>query len=307
MFSKFIFALPNVFYTFEEIFYILNILNLLMLKFLKKPYPFNNDLMHNAKVVFFIGAAIGLFLFFFEPFNFNEFSLREKFIVSSIISLITFAVLSFSMIIIPSFFKKLFSRNTWNVLKEIIWNTWIIISLVIGYFFYFRFNSIFIIQPADVLKIILISFLAVSILVVLNRNRLVKLHLHVAVELNQKLMSKLDEENDIITIESEYKKDSLSLSAKEIILLKSAGNYVEIHYFENGKYKKHLIRTTLKSIEDLLVNYPFIFRCHRTYLINTNFIEKAEGDSQGIKLKIKGINFLVPVSRIYLNKLKEIL
>lgn len=278
-----------------------------MLDFLKKPYPFNNDLRHNAKVVFFIGGAIGLFLFFFEPFNFNEFSLREKFIVSSIISLITFAVLSFSMIIIPSYFKRLFSRNTWNVLKEIIWNTWIIISLIIGYFLYFRFNSIFVIQPADVLKIILISFLAVSILVILNRNRLVKLHLNVAVELNQKLMLKLDNGNDFITIESEYKKDSLRLSVKESILFKSAGNYVEIYYFEAGVTKKHLIRTTLKNIENLLLNYNFIFRCHRTYLINTNFIEKAEGDSQGIKLLIKGINFTVPVSRIYLNKLKEII
>ncbi len=278
-----------------------------MLEFLKKPYPFNSDLMHNAKVVFFIGAAIGLFLFFFEPFNFNEFTLREKFIVSSIISLITFAVLSFSMIIIPSYFKKLFSRNTWNVLKEIIWNTWIIISLIIGYFFYFRFNTIFVIQPADVLKIILISFLAVSILVVLNRNRLVKLHLNVAVELNRKLMSKLDKENDTVTIESEYKKDSIVLSVKDALLFKSAGNYVEIYYFDNEVVKKHLIRTTLKNIEDLLTNYSFIFRCHRTYLINTNFIEQAEGDSQGIKLKIKGISFLVPVSRIYLNTLKEIL
>ena len=278
-----------------------------MLEFFKKPYPFNSDLMHNAKVVFFIGAAIGLFLFFFEPFNFNEFTLKEKFIVSSIISLITFAVLSFSMIIIPSYFKKLFSRNTWNVLKEIIWNTWIIISLIIGYFFYFRFNTIFVIQPADVLKIILISFLAVSILVVLNRNRLVKLHLNVAVELNRKLMSKLNEENDTVTVESEYKKDSIVLSVKETLLFKSAGNYVEIYYLENKAIKRHLIRTTLKNIEDLLINYNFIFRCHRTYLINTNFIEKAEGDSQGIKLKIKGINFSVPVSRIYLNKLKEII
>ncbi len=279
----------------------------MMLEFLKKPYPFNSDLMHNAKVVFFIGAAIGLFLFFFEPFNFNEFSLREKFIVSSLISLITFAVLSFSMIIIPSYFKKLFSRNTWNVLKEIIWNTWIIISLIIGYFFYFRFNSIFVIQPADVLKIILISFLAVSILVVLNRNRLVKLHLNVAVELNQKLMSKLDEGNDIVTFESEYKKDSIQLSAKEIILIKSAGNYTEIYFLKNGKVNKHIIRTTLKNAESLLLKFKFIFRCHRTYLINTNFVEKAESDSQGIKLKMKNINFLIPVSRIYLNKLKELL
>ena len=278
-----------------------------MLEFLKKPYPFNNDLRHNAKVVFFIGAAIGLFLFFFEPFNFNEFTLKEKFIVSSIISLITFAVLSFSMIIIPSYFRKLFSRNTWNVLKEIIWNTWIIISLIVGYFFYFKFNSIFIIQPADVLKIILLSFFAVSILVILNQNRLVKLHLNVAVELNKKLMSKLEEGNDTVTIESEYKKDSISLSVKETLIYKSAGNYVEIFYFENGKIKKHLIRTTLKSIEDLLASYSFIFRCHRTFLINTKFVEKAEGDSQGIKLKLKDIDFLVPVSKKYLNKLKEVL
>ncbi|MCF6185621.1 MAG: LytTR family transcriptional regulator [Bacteroidales bacterium] len=276
-----------------------------MLEFFKKPYPFNNDLVHNAKVVFFIGAAIGLFLFFFEPFNFNNFSLRDKFIVSSLISLITFAVLSFSMIIIPSFFKSFFSIKNWNVLKEIFWNTWLIFTLIVGYYFYFRFNSVFLIKPGDILKIILISFLAISILVVLNRNRLVKIHLNLAVELNKKLMTKMDSADKELLFESEYKKDSIKLTVKDIAVIKSAGNYVEFFYFENSKIKKHLLRNTLINIEDTLKNYNFIFRCHRTYLINTDFIIKATGDSQGVKLLMRGLDFQVPVSRNYLAGLKE--
>ncbi len=278
-----------------------------MLEFFKKPYPFNNDLIHNAKIIFFISVVLGGFLFFFEPFNFNEFNLKEKLTVSSVISLITFAGLSFNMIVMPSYLRNIFSVKKWNVFKEILWNMWLIIFTAAGYFLYFRFNFVFEIKPYDIVKIVLISFFAVSVLVVLNQNRLVKLNLNDALELNRKLISEFNSEEDELFFESENKKDSIKLTVKSIISVKSAGNYVEIYYLEKGKTKKHLIRNTLKNIEDLLNNYDFIFRCHRTFLINTKFIEKAEGDSQGINLFLKNLDFKVPVSRTYINKLKEIL
>ncbi len=278
-----------------------------MLKFFKKPYPFNNDLKHNAKVVFFISVIIGGFLFFFEPFNFNEFTLNERVIISLVISVITFAVLSFNMIVVPSFIKSFMDTQKWNVFKEILWNIWLLITVAFGYFVYFRFNPIFEIAPDDALKIILISIFAISILVVLNQNRLMKLNVHLALELNKKLSSKLNTGHNKIFFESEYKKDSISLTVNSIRVIKSAGNYIEIYYIDKGEIVKHYVRNTLAYAEKLLENYNFIFRCHRTYLVNTNFIKKAEGSPQGVKLLVENLDFLVPVSRNYLTKLQEII
>ncbi len=278
-----------------------------MIKFLKKPYPFNNDLRHNAKVVFFISAVLGVFLFFFEPFNFNEFDLKEKITVSLFISLITFSSLSFNMIVLPSYLRNVFSVKSWNVFKEILWNMWLIIFTAAGYFVYFKLNFAFEIKAYDFLKIFLIGIFAVSVLVILNQNRLVKIYLADATELNKKLMSKINSGEDKLFFESENKKDSVSLTVKNILLTKAAGNYVEIYYLEKEKVIKHIIRNTLKNTEELLKNYSFMFRCHRAFLINTDFIEKAQGDSRGVSLLMKGIDFKVPVSGTYVSKLKEIL
>lgn len=263
--------------------------------------------MHNAKVIFFISVVIGAFLFLFKPFNYNELTDREMLIFSTAISLITFAVLSINMIVLPAYIKSIVDIRRWNILKEILWDLWLFASVAFGYFLFFRLNPIFEISKNDVLKISLISVLAISILVVLNQNRLVKLNLNLALNLNQKLMSKFNSGQDKIFFESEYKKDSISLTVDSIRLIKSAGNYIEIYFSENGKIIKHLIRNTLKYAEELLKNYNFIFKCHRTYLVNVNFIVKAEGTPQGVKIHLKEIDVLIPVSRNYVGKLQELI
>lgn len=278
-----------------------------MLRFLKKSYPFNNDIMHNAKVIFFISVVIGAFLFLFRPFNYNELSGRNLLILSTAISLITFSVLSINMIVLPAYIKSIVDIRRWNILKEIIWDLWLFTSVSFGYFLFFRLNPVFDISKNDVLKISLISIFAISILVVLNQNRLVKLNLNLALNLNQKLMAKFNSGQDKVFFESEYKKDSLSLTVDSIRLIKSSGNYIEIYFSENGKIIKHLIRNTLKYAEELLKNYNFIFRCHRTFLVNINFIQKAEGTPQGVKIHLKEIDILIPVSRNYAGKLQELI
>ncbi len=278
-----------------------------MLKFLKKAYPFNNDLKHNAKVVFFISVIVGGFLFFFEPFNFNEFSYNERIIIALVISVITFSVLSFDMMVLPSFIKSFMDTQRWNVFKEILWNIWLLTSVAMGYFVYFRFNPIFEIAPNDAIKIILISIFAISILVILNQNRLMKLNVNQALTLNQKLSSKLNTGHNSVFFESKYKKDSITLTVNSIRVIKSAGNYIEIYFFENGEMSKHFVRSTFVYAEKLLENYNFIFRCHRTYLVNTNFIKEAEGTPQGVKIQVQDLDFLVPVSQNYILKLQEII
>lgn len=278
-----------------------------MLKFLNKPYPFNNDLIHNAKVVFFISFVLGLFLFFFEPFNFNSFGTQQKLIISLVISLITFAVLSFNMIVLPAYLKNIFESHKWTILKEFFWNLWLFISVTVGYFIYYIFNPYFDILPRDVVTIFLISTFAMFILIILNQNRLVNLNLNVAIDLNKRLISKNSIDNDLVLFESEYKKDSVSLNVSSLRLLKSSGNYVEIYYEEKNIIKKHMIRNTLKKIEEQLADYDYIYKCHRTYLVNIRNIKKALGDPQGVKIIVDGINFPIPVSKIYVNKLKGVL
>lgn len=278
-----------------------------MLKFLKKPYPFNTDPIHNAKVIFFISIVFALFLFFFQPFDINTLPVKSKLTISIIVAIITFAILSFNLLIIPSYLTNLFRNDKWNILKEILWNTWLLSLLAIGYFFYFKYTNINSFDGIAFAKIVLIGIVPITILVFLNQNRLLKLNLNDAMDLNKRILSKINSENNTVLFESDYKNDSISLTVSSIITIKSAGNYIEIFWKEKVKANKNLVRMKLQEAEEILKNYNFIFKCHRTFLINTNYIENAEGNSQGLKLNMENLDFKIPVSRPYVNKLKEII
>ncbi len=278
-----------------------------MLKFLRKPYPFNTDPIHNAKITFFISIVFGLILFFFQPFNMIELSIGSKLKVCFFVAVITFAVLSFHLLVLPSYLNRFFTNDKWNIFKEILWNTWLLSALAVAFYFYFKYLNISILSGIDFLKIILIGVLPITILVFLNQNRLLKLNLSDAIELNRKILAKINSPDNIVVFESEYKNDTISLTANSIYLIKSAANYIEIFWKEKNKINKHLVRTKLLNAENLLKSYNFIFKCHRTYLVNTNYIEKAEGNSQGLKLFLQNIDFPIPVSRTYITKLKDLI
>ncbi len=60
----------------------------------------------------------------------------------------------------------------------------------------------------------------------------------------------------------------------------------------------------MKQMEDALQAYPMIVRCHRAFLVNLLSVEGILGSaSNGYKLKIKGHELTVPVSRTYIGNI----
>jgi DNA-binding LytR/AlgR family response regulator len=104
---------------------------------------------------------------------------------------------------------------------------------------------------------------------------------------------------------SENSGENLYLPVSDVVLVKSADNYVEIGYMEDKNLKKKLIRSTLKNIEQQLKPFPNFIRCHRICIVNTYYIEKLHRQFNNHWLTIKGSGEQVPVSRQYLLKLKE--
>ena len=66
------------------------------------------------------------------------------------------------------------------------------------------------------------------------------------------------------------KYDQIKLKFSDLIYVKGADNYVEIHYLENQSLKQKLIRSTIKEIKK---EVPELIQTHRSYLMNpTHFI-----------------------------------
>ncbi|MFN0037244.1 MAG: LytR/AlgR family response regulator transcription factor, partial [Saprospiraceae bacterium] len=95
----------------------------------------------------------------------------------------------------------------------------------------------------------------------------------------------------------ENQNETLTLDASQIAYLAAQDNYVQVSFFENGALRSRLLRATMRKMEDALADWPQFFRCHRTYVVNFDKLEKVSGNAQGYRLHLAGVEETIPVSR----------
>jgi len=278
-----------------------------MLKFLNKPYTFNDDLKHNTKIIFFISMGVFVFLFLFQPLQIDALETREKYFLVIGLGIITFLSLSLNLLILPSLFSKILNGSSWNVKKEILWDLWILFTVGFGYFLYYKALGIMAFGFEMIITMILIAIVPTSVLIVFNRNRLLRSNLKTANELNIKLREHKSIQDKLVHFVSDYQKDNLSIKVSLILFIRSANNYIEVFWREDQAVKSQMVRCSLTKAEELLKEDKFIFKCHRSYLANVNHIEKIEGSQQGYRLFFDKVDSPVPVSKNYADKLKELI
>jgi len=280
-----------------------------MLDFLNKSYPFNDNLKQNLKVI--IGISLGLFLFilFFHPIELMTTDFNNKLLIIAGFGGITFFSLVLALIIAPAVLPGLFLSGKWNLKRDIVLNAciWAIISVAST--FYVRYVGQTKITFYSVFIIVFLSLVPVAILIIVNRFEILKIKLQYALNLNKKPDKTANEENEPVEIEfvSENKSERFSLPRNKIILLRSADNYVEIFWEKENEIIKRLIRKTLINAEYQLKEYPNFVRCHRTCLINVDYVMKLTRNVQVQKIRLKYIDEEIPVSRQYVLKVREMI
>ncbi len=90
-----------------------------------------------------------------------------------------------------------------------------------------------------------------------------------------------------------------SLQSNSILYIESSDNYVTIHYLNNEKPAKILLRNSLKKLENELTSYKII-RCYRSYMVNLQHIEVVKHKGKGLRLILKHhVQDIIPVSKNY--------
>ena len=220
-----------------------------MLEFLNKSYPFNSNIKHNVKVILGIGFGLFLFLLFFEPFGLDLVNEEKKTYILAGFGIITGMVLTLNLLIIPSILPFLFNEAKWKIKKEIIWNIWILITLSGGYFGFSFVSDWFEMSFSSIFKISLLSTVPITVLITINQDRLLKIKLRSALELNKLLqkggwVDNTSEKEKIILV-SESGKNKFEKDFDDLLFIRSANNYVEIFWKENEKINKVLLRSSL--------------------------------------------------------------
>lgn len=276
-----------------------------MHQFFKKPNPYNEDLRQNVKLVFFISLGVLGFLALFQPINLVPFTRQEIAYFVGGTSVITFLVLVFNIIILPSLFPKLFFHKQKSFMRDLFWNIWILVSLSIANLLFFIKLGLRSITFDEITQISLLGFIPLTVLIITNHFRALRAQLRHERALNQLLMNEQKQETKFIQFESEYKNDQLILNPETILMIKSADNYIDVYYESEGNIKNQLIRSSLVKAESLLIDFKHIIRTQRSYIVNIKQIKEIQNVADGYKLLFKNTDLVAYVSQKYLSDFKK--
>ena len=276
-----------------------------VISWLSTPYYFNPSIKFKLKVSCFHGLFIFLFLYIFKPFYLAQFQiiLLEYTLGIGIIAFLgTFVVLYFPALI----FKEYFNEDKWTIGRNLF--LMVIAITFIGILLWY-FGEMYK-EPYKLKKLSLLEFLSYTFLVSLIpltffifinekniREKREKKVLEIKEIKREKEIKSLKKLAEKITITSENGKEKVTFNIDDLVYITSQGNYASFFLKDDNDLKEKILRVTLIKIVGELKEYSNIIKCHKSYIVNINYINDISGNARGYLLKSKFISFNIPVSR----------
>jgi DNA-binding LytR/AlgR family response regulator len=287
-----------------------------MLNIFKQSFPYNASWKYQLKTALGFGAFILIFLWVFEPFGLNTFPGNKLILACITYGVITFSCIFSTLIILPLFFPSFFREDNWTTGKQILHITGVII--LVGLVNYLV--SPFVVGTGYSLRNLLwfqgitlaVALLPVTFFTLLKQNSLLKKFQQQAADLEIKLQEKLHpgrkpelpaslpgkkNEFPVIELTGDYHGEKIVLPPGELYFIVAANNYVKVYFIKNEKISYSILRMTMKKVEEALAAWPGFFRCHRAYIVNLDKVQHVEGNAQGYKIRLAGVEEPIPVSR----------
>lgn len=277
-----------------------------------KPNRLVQLLNENMKFILSVSFGIFLFILFFQPFPLDKFDFNNRLLFIAGCGAIVFLFMFIVKILWPWITGKNNYGSGDQTLASYLSGFVILVLSAVAMVFYVRYVGSVKMSFYIVFKIILVCLAPPVILRFYDLyDGLIRQNTSLIAEKKaiQKQIEKYEEDNLNKSVEfvSEAGSENLTLFVAEVMLVRSADNYIEIVYQEGEGVRKKLIRNTLKNVEILLKPYSNFIRSHRTCIVNLHQVEKLHHDFSSYWLSMKGFSERIPVSRQYLVKLREAL
>ena len=101
--------------------------------------------------------------------------------------------------------------------------------------------------------------------------------------------------------------ERVTIEISNLLYIEAVGNYVKVMQIREGEVKTNMLRATMKQMEDELLDYSMVVRCHRAFMVNLGQVEQISSNSRAMQLVMRHSHDTIPVSRSNVNKLKELL
>lgn len=108
-----------------------------------------------------------------------------------------------------------------------------------------------------------------------------------------------------VTFAGAGEQERITLEIQQVLYIESDDNYAILHYLENGRPKKQLMRSTLSALEGVSYPVEFLVRIHRSFLVNAYLVESISGNIQKSKVKLRHLDEQFPVSRSYVHDVRS--
>jgi len=283
-----------------------------MFENLNQPYPFNNNFKHNLRTITIVSMGSMLIMLYFQPFGINFLaSAKDGYFVLAI-GLVAAAIFFFNTLILPGLFPKLFESAKWTVRKELVWNVGMFAVLIVGFTFTALVFNISSMKSLTIFRSGALALLPLLLFNIANYNNSLKSKVVQVIDTGRHWLAEErkgthNAANEHVRIESENGKEVFEEDLRNIIVIQSASNYIEIFYREGTSIRKQMIRQTLNNVESLLAVYSNIKKCHRCCLVNIDQISRLTGTAPNYTLEANGLEFRIPVARQNVVKFRKLL
>lgn len=247
---------------------------------------------------------------YFQPFGIDFMASRKGGYFILVLGMVSAATFFFSTLFLPGLLPKLFESARWTIRKEVIWNLGMFITLIAGFSLSAMVFDIPNMQTLTLFRSGALALLPLVLFNMVNYNHALKTKVVQVFDSGRQWLEEQDRANKApagksLRIVSENGKDVFEENIQNVVLIQSAGNYVEVFYHKNGRISRQVIRQTLSTVEEIVSKFPDILKCHRCCLVNRQQVKRLTGTSPAYFLEIEGLDFKVPVSRQKISELRK--
>ncbi|MBN2747034.1 MAG: LytTR family transcriptional regulator [Bacteroidales bacterium] len=255
------------------------------------------------KMSIYFGFFVFLFLYIFQPFGIYGEGV-DVLIVSAGFGLVTLIIMLINHYLYPVLIPNYFNPDKWTIFRALVINFWFLFSISVGNYF---FDLLFI--PDQTHNYNLLEYFGITaavgifpsiILTFYMERKFTKEHDEMATDLNlviehRKTFKKTKE----LIFEGSGNDENLKIKPKDLVMVKSDGNYCDFLFLENQSSGTKTIRIPIKKVEEITQNEGKIMRVHRSFIINIDHISHISGNARNLTIHLTTNNIEVPISRSY--------
>jgi hypothetical protein len=273
---------------------------------LDKPIPaYLNEKANIVRLIIFTSLFALVFINIYEPFGadkwYNVTSL-QFFTYSSLTILTGVLVVVVSRMI-------MYRTNKRTVIKLWHYLFWIFCEILAMSLFYALFQKIVLEVPRVFLELVKSSSRYTALVLLLPYSTL---WLYFSWRDKKEQIERMEEfhgispnAKDMIPFYDDRGTLRFSVKKERLLYLESAENYISIFYLNKGKVAKHLLRDTLKKVEEGFSGTDVV-RCHRSYMVNFEKVKVIRKERDGLKLELDTPSISdIPVSRTYVKAVMQ--